>query len=164
MTAASPPRPSRDAGFTLVETLAVVGISSIMLGLVVTAYRGYDASTRHKGTAREISSTLRAAQVRAFSEARTYCVRFSSDGKTYQMHRLSCDSGPVAGGPYEVNGHGIRVVNAAFTRPDGTTSADVYFYPRGSASAGRVEVRRDGSSKTYTVTVEGLTARVSSND
>jgi hypothetical protein len=35
------------------------------------------------------------------------------------------------------------------------------FYPRGSATPGTIDVTRDDRDKTYRITLEGLTARVS---
>ena len=55
----------------------------------------------------------------------------------------------------------VTYSGAAFAQPDGTTTSTCYFYARGSATKGTVLVVRVGSSKQYTVAVEGLTARVS---
>jgi len=154
-----------DGGFTLIETLVVLAIGGIMLGITAWAYRSYQVRHDHRGAAAQSVSTLRNAQSRALSEARTYCVRFDATAKTTRLYRYSCDT--ASGGEAVAEAvdlpRGVKLNSAAFTRPDGTVSADAYFYPRGSASGGSVVIGHAATSRTYTVTVEGLTARVSSN-
>ena len=154
-----------DAGFTLIETLVVLALGGIMMAIVAWGYRSYQMSTDHRGGTAQVVSTLRNAQSRSLSEARTYCVRFNSANRTLALYRYSCDTaagGEAAGGTVDMP-RGVGFANVAFTRADGSVTSDVYFYPRGSATAGGLDVTRSGSSRTYSVTVEGLTARVSSN-
>ena len=155
----------RDDGFTLIEALIVIAVGSIMMTIAAWGYRSYQVRTDHRGAATQAVSTLRNAQSRAISEARTYCVRFDSTARTLQLFRYSCDSasgGESVAPPVEMASR-VTFSDVLFTRPDGTTSADAYFYPRGSASGGSANVVHSGTSRIYTVTVEGLTARVSSN-
>ena len=154
-----------DSGFTLSETLVVMSIGAILMGILAWGYRSYQISTDHRGGTAQVVSTLRNAQSRSLSEARTYCVRVSASARTLALYRYSCDTaagGEVAGGTV-VMPRGVGFADVAFTTPDGAESADVYFYPRGSASGGALTVTRSGTSRTFTVTVEGLTARVSTN-
>lgn len=154
-----------DSGFTLIESLVVMAIGGIMMAIVAWGYRSYQISADHRGGTAQVVSMLRNAQSRSLSEARTYCVRFNTTARTIALYRYSCDTasgGESAGGTTDMP-RGVAFSGVSFTRPDGTTSSDVYFYPRGSASGGGLTVTRSGSSRTYTVTVEGLTARVSSN-
>lgn len=154
-----------DGGFTLIETLVVLAVSGIMMGIAAWGYRSYQLKADHRGGTAQVVSTLRNAQSRAISEARTYCVRFDAAARSVQLYRYSCDT--ASGGesvlpPVEMPNR-VTFPDIAFTRPDGTTSGDAYFYPRGSASGGHVVIGQSGHSRTYTVTVEGLTSRVSSN-
>lgn len=155
-----------DAGFTLIETLVVLAVGGIMMAIAAWGYRSYEVRSNHRGGAVQVVSTLRNAQSRSLSEARTYCVRFNAASRTLALYRYSCDTsagGEVAGGAVEMP-RGVTFANVAFTRSDGSTSAtDVYFYPRGSATAGSLDITHSGASRTFTVSVEGLTARVSSN-
>ena len=64
----------------------------------------------------------------------------------------------------QTTSNNVSLTAASFQDVNGVTSSSVYFYPKGSASGGNVVVVRSGSSKTYTVTVEGLTARVTYSD
>lgn len=154
-----------DGGFTLIETLTVMAVAGIMMGIAVWGYWSYRIRADHRGATAQVVSTLRNAQSRSISEARTYCVRVATTTRTLQLYRYSCDTsagGEIVGGTVDMP-RGVSLADASFTRPDGTVSADAYFYPRGSASPGGLTVRRNGSDRTYTVSVEGLTARVSSN-
>lgn len=154
-----------DGGFTLVETLVVLAIGGIMMGIVSWGYRSYQISADHRGGTAQVVSTFRNAQSRSISEARTYCVRVDAETRTLRLYRYSCDTasgGEIVGGTVDMP-RGITFADVRFTRPDGVTGTDAYFYPRGSASPGGLTVRRNASDRTYTVTVEGLTARVSSN-
>jgi prepilin-type N-terminal cleavage/methylation domain-containing protein len=153
-----------DPGFTLVELLVVVVLMGVAMTIAVGGYRGYAAAAEHSGTRNDVVSALRAAHQRALAEAATYCVRFAADGSSWSTYRGSCSTGTLVKGPEDVGGPRVSLVDVDFVRSDGTTgSRDVEFTARGTASKGSLVVQRAGSSKTYTVSVEGLTARVSAS-
>lgn len=148
-----------DEGFTLIETMVVVAIMGVGSTLAVSGFSSYADSAEHSGTRDSVVSALRAANQRALAEAAAYCVRFAGDGKSWTTHRGTCDTA-VLKGPEPVGGDQVSLTNVSF----GTAgSRDVEFTARGTASAGALKVVREGSSTTYTVTVEGLTARVSAS-
>lgn len=153
------PRTGRDAGFTLGEVLIVLAIGGVLLALVAGSLTSYQSKNEHRAGARELLSTLRKAQIRSVAEARTYCVRIPDDSATFTMYRGTCGSSVVVG-TFETPNGAVRFQNANFVTAS-VTGDDVYFYPRGSASDGSVQVVR--GSTIYTVEVEGLTARVSTN-
>jgi prepilin-type N-terminal cleavage/methylation domain-containing protein len=154
---------SEDQGFTLVETLVVVVLMGIAMTIAVSGFQSYARSAEHSGTRDNVVSSLRAAQQRALAEAAVYCVRFSTDGKSWSTFKGTC-AGTLVKGPEDVGGGQVTLTDVSFLRPDGTPgSADVEFTARGTASKGSLKVGRAGSTKTYTVTVEGLTGRVSSS-
>ncbi|MDX6239962.1 MAG: hypothetical protein QOG10_4777, partial [Kribbellaceae bacterium] len=64
-------------------------------------------------------------------------------------------------GPVATAGKSVHLGPAAFSSPAGTTVPRVSFTPHGSAWPGQVTVTRNGSSKKYVLTVEGLTGRAS---
>ena len=152
----------RQDGFTLVEMLVSLSILGVMSGLAVTGWSGYAAASEHSGTRNDIVSALRAANQRALTEAKPYCVTFDTVAGTWSTRRLSC-TGVVLKGPETVEGRSITVSDAGFIQPDGSTQSQVLFTPRGTGSKGSLKVRRTGSSKVYMISVEGLTGRVSSN-
>jgi type II secretion system protein H len=152
----------QEAGFTLVELLVSLSIVGVMTGLAVNGWSGYASASEHSGTRNDVVSALRAASSRAVTEAKPYCVTFDVSAGTWTTHRLSC-AGATVKGPEEVEGGHVVIADAGFLQPDGSTQAQVLFTARGTASKGSLKVRRTGSSKVYTISVEGLTGRVSSN-
>jgi prepilin-type N-terminal cleavage/methylation domain-containing protein len=154
----------RDAGFTLVEVIVVIVLMGVASTIAVGGFQSYARSAEHSGTRNDVVSALRAAHQRALAEAAVYCVRFAGDGKSWTTFRGSCASGTAIKGPEEVGGPHVSLTDVSFLRADGTAgSRDVEFTARGTASKGSLRITRSDSSKTYTVTVEGLTARVSSS-
>lgn len=156
------PRPGRQAGFTLVEMLVSLSILGVMSGLAVTGWAGYAAAANHTGARNDIVSALRAANQRALAEAKPYCVSFDIAAGTWTTRRLSC-TGAIVKGPEGVQSGRVSLLDAGFIQSDSNVRPEVLFTPRGTASKGSIKVARDGSSKVYTITVEGLTGRVSSN-
>lgn len=159
----------RSEGFTLIETLVAMSIAGILMATAVWGMHGYLVSSREQGTAADIRSSLRNASERALSEGKTYCVKFTST--TWSTYQHDCTvAADLVEGPISVDDPSITlspsfvapttpVTNESTACP--TTSSCAYFYPRGTALAGTVTVARSG--KTYTITVERLTSRVSSS-
>lgn len=149
-----------DSGFTLLEVLVAMVLFGVLVGLVVGPYARYRLGQEHKGSTRELVAFLRRAQVRAVSEETTYRVDIASDGTiatVYRFNGVSYDAGQVI----EPSNSRITYTGASFVQPSGGTGTSVWFYARGSGSKGSVTVTRSDSSKTYSIDVEGLTARVS---
>lgn len=151
-----------DQGFTMIELLVSLSIVGVMTALAVTGWSSYARSNEHTGTRGDIVSALRAANMRALSEAKPYCVTFDVAAGTWSTRRLSC-AGAVVKGPENVEGPEISLADGGFLQPDGSTQPQVLFTPRGTGSKGSIKVKRAGSSKVYVISVEGLTGRVSSN-
>lgn len=162
-----PARPSTgrgDEGFTLVELLVVIVLMGVAMTIAVGGFQRYAATSEHTGTRNDVVSALRAAHQRALAEAAVYCVRFAADGRTWTTYRGTCSTGTVVKGPEQVGGSRVSLADVDFVRADGTTgSRDVEFTARGTASKGSLKIVRSDGSKTYTVSVEGLTARVSAS-
>lgn len=161
-----------DDGFTLIEMLVVMVLGSVLMSIAFFGWRGWQQSLQEQGAQRAVVSLLRDAQVRAVAEDTTYCVDFGSSVSTTTatVWRVpGDDSGAVAACTTGTKGDswtadsGASVTNAKFVQRDGTTTAFVLFYPRGAASGGTLNVARSGSSKTYSLTVDALTGRVSSS-
>ncbi len=157
--------PGRDeAGFTLIELLVGMVIVTMLSALSVSGYASYQRAIAHKGAATEIVSTMRNAQQRSLAEAATYCVAFNAASGTYQLYKFACGAtGTAVGNPKRTGSSRVSLSSPSFLQPGGGTATTAIFYPRGSATAGTVKVLRNGGSASYTITVEGLTGRVSLN-
>lgn len=154
--------PDRDGGFTLVEVMVAIVLAGMMMAIAVNGYTSWARASAHSGTAREVQSVMRQAQQRAVTEGRAMCVDFDIPANEYNLYLGACDvaSRTLVIGPLQTNHPDVRLTAPSFTAPSGTTTG-VTFYARGTAWPGSVQVTRLGSSKVYTLSVEGLTGRVS---
>jgi type IV fimbrial biogenesis protein FimT len=148
--------PRRDSGFTLIEVLVSIALMVVLMAIAVSGWSAWARAGEQSGTARELQSTLRQTQQRAVTEGTAMCVTFTSI--TYTVSRGSCtNSPPLAAnrveGPVPA-GRGVQIASGAF--PQG-----VSFSARGTTTDGSVTVTRTGSSKVYTLQIEGFTGRVS---
>ena len=153
---------SRDSGFTMIELLVTIALLGLMMAIAVSGWTSWAKASRQSGTARELLSVMRQAQVRAVTEGRPICVSFRVAQNDYTLYRGTCDDAAKVTiiGPVPSDSANVQLAAPSFTGPSGT-STGVTFSARGTAWPGSVQVTRSGSSKTYTLTVEGLTGRVS---
>lgn len=147
--------PKKDQGFTLIELSVGMVILGILLALATPAWKNYTAAQAQKSAAAEVVSILRNAQVRATSEETTYSVAFNPSAKSMTVSRAGVTQKVVT-----LPGRSVQLSTVSFTNTPGIPTS-VYFAPRGTASPGRVVVSSAGRTKTRTITVEGLTGRVS---
>ena len=153
-------QPARDSGFTLIEVMVTIALLGIVMAFAVSGWSSWARSSEQSGTARELQSLMRQTQQRAVTEGRAMCVQFEVSSNNYTVYRGACgDTARVrVGGPFTTDGAQVHVASPSFA---GTPSTGVTFFARGTATQGTVKVTRTGSSKVYTLAVEGLTGRVS---
>lgn len=149
-------------GFTLIELTVVMAIIGILGALSTTGWLRYQRSVEQRGSAQELVSALRNAQQAAQAEAVTYCVSLDSAGRSFTVYKFACGSGGTVVKPATTTQSArVGLSLPVFTQSDGSTAPTVSFLPRGAATKGSVKVTRSGSDKIYTISVEGLTGRVS---
>jgi prepilin-type N-terminal cleavage/methylation domain-containing protein len=159
-------QPVRDSGFTLIEVMVTISLLTAMMATAVPAWSSWATAREQQGAAQELQSVMRQVQQRAVTEGATMCVAFDTGvDSSYTVTRGTCDSttpvtleGPIGLDP------DVRLGSASFTEPGSpptTGHQAVEFGSRGTGWPGSVTVVRDGSSPTYTLTVEVLTGHVS---
>jgi type II secretion system protein H len=156
-----PTRP-RDAGFTLIEVMVTIVLFGIVMAIAVNGSRSWSLAHEQSGTARTLQSLLRQIQQRAVTESQPACVTFDVGSNTYTVFRGACDdpAKTKVKGPVSTSSRKVHLTAPAFTSPTGTPGPNVGFTARGTAWPGQVKVTRDGATKTYVLSVEGLTGRV----
>ena len=152
-----------DSGFTLLEVISTCLLLAILVSMAVAPWRSYGESQAHRDAARELVAVLRNAQAASVAELATYRVDITTSAAT--QYRITPGSGvPVLKQTTTITHPKIAYSSPSFQDASGATSAQVFFYPKGSASKGSVAVTRADHDHVYTVSVEGLTARVSYTD
>jgi prepilin-type N-terminal cleavage/methylation domain-containing protein len=159
-----------DRGFSLIELLVAISLVSIMSTLSLLSYRGYNRSQDHRGSAREVVAILRNTQVRAVTEATRYRCAFTTTDLTVFRYPTP-PATPTLARTYSLGGRFGNNLRFAVGAPNGFThtepgfdSSNCFFYARGTASAGTVEVERIDNGARHKIKLEQLTARVSYED
>lgn len=172
-------RSKDERGFSLIELLIAMALASIIATLSLTSYRAYNRSADHRGAAREVVAILRNTQVRAVTEAATYQCVFTATELTIYRDPNIPPTTPRTRAVYSLTEGRFRnnlrfVVTAPNgftypastnpTYPAGVNAPNCFFYARGSATPGTIEVERVDRGTRHSVDLEGLTARVSYAD
>ena len=149
-------------GFTLIELLVGMVIFGLLAVVGTSGWLSYQRNVEHRGSAQELVSALRNAQQASLAEAVTYCVSFDTTSRSHEVRKFSCGSTGIVTKPAtQTQSSRVKLDDPNFVQTDGTTNSTLSFFPRGSATRGSVKVGRQGADKTYTISVEGLTGRVS---
>lgn len=161
---------AREDGFSLIEMIVVMFLMAILGTISLTSFRSYNRAQDHKGAVREAVALLRNAQVRSVSEAVTYQVVFTSDSlKVYRDSPAVPPSSSRLVKTYLLTesrfASNLRFLAAS---PDGCVQSgggsvlpNCFFYPRGSSTPGTIKVQRIDSGRIFTLSIDGLTGRVS---
>ncbi len=163
-------KPARDSGFTLIEIMVVIALMGILATFGVGSWRAWIAASNQKGAVVDLQTDMRQTQVRAITEGVDLCIDFDTTAGAYTIYR---DGRTAPTTPFtcvaprtKINGPvtlpaNVHMNSVVFTRLDGTSAGQIVFRASGRAWPGGLVIARDGSSKTYTMSVEGLTGRVS---
>ncbi len=150
-------------GFTLLELLVVITLLGIMFAIGVPSWRAYQSSQQLISSTRDVVSMMRHAQGSAVSNSSTTRIDFSANGKTVTEYLATTTLASTTATYTQVARidfpNDVTVSSSSFTARTGGASASLYFFSRGTATDGRVVLRR-GTGATHTITVEGVTGRV----
>ena len=152
-------------GFTLIELIVVMAIGGTLATLGVFGFSSFQTGSEHRGSTGELVSALRNASERSISEGRTHCVALAPGGRSYTTWRYACGAtGSQLGGARKTQTPAVTIAaTVSLPVPAPACPAGhscLYFYPRGTATPATLTVASTKRSPTYTVHVEGLTARV----
>jgi type IV fimbrial biogenesis protein FimT len=148
-------------GFTLIELSVVMVFMGVLMALAAPAWKTYQANQEDRSAAAAVVSMMRNAHVRATSEATSY--RVDIDAANRQLTLLRYDgTAYVVRRTEKLDGAKLRLDEVAFTNSAGVPTS-AYFYARGTASPGKVVLKRADRDLKHTITVEGLTGRVSTD-
>lgn len=141
---------TRQAGFTLVELLAVLVVLALVVGLAAT-----QLGTRHGGAAleaaaHEIASRCRAARAAAIRQAASRTV-------VIDMGRRTVTAGNDVP-PFTIPDTVSVTSETSVAEQQGRTVAGIRFFPNGASTGGRV--RLETGRQAYEVRVNWLTGRV----
>ncbi|MFN2488487.1 MAG: Tfp pilus assembly protein FimT/FimU [Actinomycetota bacterium] len=171
----------REDGFTLVELMAAITLSAVLLALSAGALRTFWLNQGLDGAAGEIRSQLRQLQQRAESESHpiVYGGWFIQGSSTWGVVRYNAGSNSCASAGIRTFDAGVTVsaiqnfdVPSAYITTcrsalqtagvaNASTARMSFFYARGTATAGSVTLRQPALDRTRTVGVTALTGRVS---
>ena len=146
-------------GFTLIELVTAMAILAVLSALSFPTWTNFQSKQRLSGGTRDVVSLLRHAQASAVANATTVKVDIAPDGTSVTEYLLNTSSVYVQTGKVAL-ASGITVSAYSFTARTGGASASAFFYSRGTATGGTLTLRRTEGS-TRTVTIEGVTGRVS---
>jgi type II secretory pathway pseudopilin PulG len=159
-----------------VELLVVITITSLLLMLSALALRNYWLTQALEGSAEQVVSQLRQLQQRTDSESHpiVYGSRFEIGTPNWAIVRYDPKS-PTTTDDDECTldstrafSDGVVASAASFDSPPGLVMSKcpassqrfVFFYARGTATAGSVTLRNEITARTETISVLPLTGRV----
>lgn len=161
-------------GFTLVELTVVMSIVAVLSAIATFGFANQLARGDQQGSTQRLVAALRALSVQAVSEGRTYCIALDDRtpatlNRNYQTWRYSCGGvsassvGVPTGPVLATQSPNVSFTATASPRPTYACpplKVCIYFYPRGTADPAAITVRSTKRSGTYSISVQGLTARV----
>ena len=136
-------RLTSEQGFSIVDLLTVIAIIAILATIALPSMTQEMAKYRLNGAARQLAGDLMAARMRAVAQNRSVKVSVLDD----QVYKV-CDDLCV-GGPKTIN------IRDSYKDMTITSTKDITFSSRGSASPGTIDVSNSKGKKSITVAITG---------
>jgi len=136
-----------ERGVTLIEVAVVMAIVAIMGLFMAPAIGEWIDNYRIRQAARDISSTLQQAKMKAISSRMAYRVGFNVVDEAYQLWQNDPDSGWITEGNANTAPRGVDIDNTDFT------ADTVQFNPNGIPSENGTITIDNEKGKQYQVNV-----------
>jgi general secretion pathway protein H len=143
-------------GVTMLELCVVLAIIAIAAVLTVPNLGGWLISYRLRTAARDVTSTLRVAQMRAVSNNMEYQVFIA--GGSYILQRNS--GGWISEGDTKSLPTGITFTGNSFPAVETTPAGSALFRPNSSSNGGTIILQNIKKKTKRTITVLPLTGRI----
>jgi len=169
----------RQRGFSILEILVAMGLTAMLLTLAAGALRNYWLAHSLDGAQDELIAQVRERQEKAVSESHplVFGLRLLEGSSQWGVVEYVPDDPSTTGTDEEscvqtallTFGTGVQVSSASFAASAeatfcSTVFADasdyVFFYPRGTATAGTMTLLQPITNRTRVVTVSPITGRV----
>ena len=143
------PNKSNEAGFTLIEMLAVLAVLALAAALVVMHGPQRSPALDLRTAVQQVAGTLRLARSRAIAGNRDVGVTFDTAARSVRLDGTGARALPP----------GVAItVTALMGETAGERLAAIRFAPDGSSTGGQVDL--DGAGRRVRIGVEWLTGRV----
>lgn len=167
----------REDGFTLIELIVVMALMGILFALGALALRHFWFVQGLEGASDQVVTELRAAQTKVGAENHpvVYGVRFVPGSPTWGVVQYDPRTSPkcsaVETHDFEAavwiqsassTGAAALKTECEATLPSGTANRFIFFFARGSATPGTVNLVSQQTGDTRVVQVAGVTGRVES--
>ena len=132
----------RSAGFTLLESLVVLGLIALLVGMSAQLLRPPSGRLRLESASRSLCATLRTTRARAIATNSEAAVVIDLDRKSY--------ASPV-GGEGRLPAEADIVLDVANSQRLSARSGAIAFFPDGSSTGGDITLQTPGARATIGV-------------
>lgn len=168
---------ANEKGFTLVELLAVLALTTVLLTVGASALGHYWRGRALTGARDAVAAQMKLAQQKSFSESypTIYGVRFEKGSNRWALVRYNATTATCnVMSQFQLDGVTIATDAAVTDFPEGPAATAcrnaspgaaaaneiAFFYPRGTASGGTVGLTSPSLGKTSRLSVNATTGRV----
>lgn len=149
-----------ERGFTLVETIVVIGLMGILVAIAVPSLYSWSQSAECKEAAWGLVADMRLGKQSALSTNLEHRVEVDMDGRRYRLvrgNRASLSTAWTAVNSWKPLSHKVRWSSGAAC--DGTADLDVVFRPNGAAETEVLCIKDATNAVKYRVSVNATSGR-----
>ncbi|MDQ6959028.1 MAG: prepilin-type N-terminal cleavage/methylation domain-containing protein [Mariprofundaceae bacterium] len=149
-------RQEREAGFSLIELMVVIGIMAIVMAIAGGAYSSWRESTRVDSAKEKIVSILQQARLAALSRRTAQTVTFNYAGAGANPNTVT----DVLGQLHRFQGVTLLDFVCGGCNLGANNTENIIFTPRGTATQLTVQVSSPTANKVFFIQANSTTSRV----